>query len=138
MKQLYRTGFLISTVALLALIGCEEATMSKPEAPRPSDLAHAMRWWNALHGEQRVAALYGTEVTNAQAGAAKREYGALDTETKSKVNAAAREIWGAGGHGSVGEWWQTLDCRRRRIAVGDGNTDDPASRYCADYPGTVS
>ena len=137
MKQLYRTGFLISTVVLLALIGCEEATVSKPEAPRPSDLEYGKRWWNALNGEQREAALYGATATGAQARAAQKEYGGLDSETKSKVNAAAWEIYGA-GHGSVGEWWQTLDCRKRRIAVGEGNTSDSTSRYCADYPGTVS
>lgn len=112
--------------------------MSKPEAPRPSDLAYGQRWWAVLNGEQREAALYGATATGAQAKAAQKEYGSLDSETKSKVDAAAREIYGAGGHGSVGEWWQTLDCRKRRIAVGEGNTDDPTSRYCADYPGTVS
>ena len=133
MRKLYRTGFLVSTLVLLALIGCEEATVSKPET-RPPDLAYGKRWWNVLNGEQRKAALYGADATEEQARAAQKEYGALDSKTKKRVNAAAREIYGAGSHGSVGEWWQTLDCRKRRIAVGDGNTDDPTSRYCADYP----
>ena len=91
-----------------------------------------------LNPKQRVAALYGATATAEQASAAQKEYGALGAVTKEKVNAAAREIYGAGGHESVGAWWQTLDCRKRRIAVGDGNTADPASPYCADYPGAAS
>ena len=108
-----------------------------PGEPAPPDLAYGMRWWNVLNAEQRVAALYGAQATDEQASAAKGEYGALAAETRKKVNAAAREIYGGGGHASVGEWWQTLDCRKRPIAVGDGNTADPMSPYCADYPGAV-
>ena len=136
MKQLYRTGLLISTLVLLALIGCD-LTMPDAGEPVPSDLAYGKRWWNVLNEEQRVAALYGATATDEQASAAKREYGALDAETKEKVNAAAQEIYGEGGHESVGAWWQTLDCRKRRIAVGEGNTADPTSPYCADYPEAV-
>ena len=133
-KRLYRTGLLISTVVALALIGCEEAPVVPPPPAGPPDVAYAMRWWNVLNGEQREASLYGTKATEEQARAAQKEYGALDSETKKKVNAAARELYGDGEHESVGAWWQTLDCRKRRIAVGDGNTADPASPYCAEYP----
>ena len=145
MKHLYRTGLLISTVVLLALIGCETAVITPDPDPDPDppppvvlDLAYGKRWWTVLNGEQREAALYGTAATAEQARAAQKEYGALDSETKKKVNAAAREIYGEGGHESVGAWWETLDCRQKRIAVGEGNTDDPTSRYCAHYPGAVS
>lgn len=105
MRKLCRTGFLVSTLVLLALTGCEEATVSKPETPRSETLAHAQWWWNALNAEQKEAALYGTEATEEQARAAQTEYGALDAGTKRRVNEAAREIYGAGDHGSVGEWW---------------------------------
>ena len=100
------------------------------------DLPYAMRWWDVLSPEQRERALYGATATDEQARAAQIDYGALDTDTKKEVNATAREIFGAGGHESVGAWWQTLDCRERRIAVGDGNTDDSESPYCAEYPGS--
>jgi hypothetical protein len=58
----------------------------------------------------------------------------LDGDTKEAANAAAGEIYGDGDHTSVAAWWATLDCRRRRIAAGEGNTDDPSSPYCRNYP----
>ena len=131
-KQLYRTGTLMATVVVMALIGCAGATVTKPQ--RTPDVAYAKRWWNVLNAGQREAALYGTGATSEQERAAQKEYGALDAETKKKVDAAARELYGDGNHESVGAWWQTLDCREKRIAVGDGNTADPASPYCAEYP----
>ncbi len=102
----------------------------------PMDSAMAMRWWNALNGEQMVAALFGDEATEEQMTAAKKMYADLDSATKGLVNAAAAEIYGEGGHYSVGQWWETLDCRLMRIAAGDGNTADPESPYCAHYPGS--
>ena len=63
-------------------------------------------------------------------------YADLDSETKGLVNAAASAIYGDGGHYSVGQWWETLDCRLMRIAAGDGNMADPMSPYCAHYPGS--
>ena len=98
----------------------------------------AMRWWNALNAEQMVAALYGDEATAAQTAAAQKMYADLDDDTKTLVNAAADEIYGDGGFDSVGDWWETLDCRLMRIAAGDGNTADPMSPYCAHYPGSGS
>ena len=83
-----------------------------------------------------VAALYGDTATDAQATAAKKMYAELDPETKKKVNDAAKEIYGEGGHDSVGEWWETLNCTKMRIAAGDGNTHDPTSAYCTHYPGS--
>ena len=45
-----------------------------------------------------------------------------------------------GAHGihlhAVGAWWETLDCRKMRVAAGDGNTADPTSPYCTHYPGS--
>ena len=102
----------------------------------PYDLDYAMRWWNVLNADQMVAALYGDTATDAQASAAKKMYADLDPETKKKVNDAAKEIYGDGGHMSVGAWWETLDCRKMRVAAGDGNTADPTSPYCKHYPGS--
>ena len=102
----------------------------------PPDVAYAMRWWNVLSPEQMVAALYGSTATTEQAAAAKKMYADLDPETKKKVNDAAYAINGAYQYQSVGAWWESLDCRLMRIAVGDGNTADPSSPYCAHYPGS--
>ena len=121
------TLFLLAVV----LVGCRPGFL-----PAAADVEYAMQWWNALNAEQMVAALYGTGATEAQAAAAKKMYYALDAQTKTKVNAAAVEIYGRGGYTSVGEWWETLDCRKMRIAAGDGNTADPASPFCAHYPGS--
>ncbi len=102
----------------------------------PSDNAMAMRWWNVLTAEQMVAALHGDDATPAQETAAKKMYADLDAETKRLVNAAATLIYGDGGFTSVGAWWESLDCRKMRIAAGDGDTADPSSAYCAHYPGS--
>ena len=133
MKHFARATFLFATILpLLVLTGCQEAVKADPEP----DVAYAMRWWNVLEGEQWVAALYGSTATAEQAAAAKKPYSMLDAETKAKVNAAAREIRGDDTFFSVGEWWETLDCRLMRVAAGDGNTHDPSSPYCAHYPGS--
>ena len=130
---------LIGMVCLLAFAGCggdgdDDPTPSM--APATPDNAVAMRWWNALNPEEMVAALHGDEATEEQAEAAKKMYAELDDTTKALVNAAAEEIYGDGGHASVGDWWETLDCRLMRVAAGDGITADPMSPYCAHYPGS--
>ncbi len=132
MKSLLRIvpGMLFLMVMLLA--GCRHGHLPSAAV----DVDYAMRWWNTLTAPQMVAALYGTGATDAQEAAAQKMYDALDGITKTKVNAAAAEIYGQGGYTSVGEWWESLDCRKMRIAAGDGNTADPMSPYCAHYPGS--
>ena len=103
--------------------------------PTPHN-AMAMRWWNALDGEQMVAALHGDTATAEQEMAAKHMYGDLDDYTRMQVNYTTAEIYGNGHYMSVGAWWETLDCRKMRVAAGDGNTADSMSPYCAHYPGS--
>ena len=100
----------------------------------PEDVLPAMEWWHALEPAQRVAALHGDSATPEQSAAAEPMYGDLDPETKRLANITAGEAYLQGGD-SVGAWWESLDCRLRRVATGDGNTDDPSSPYCAHYPG---
>ena len=105
----------------------------------PAALADAdayMRWWNTLSPEQMVKALHGDKATEAQAKAAKKMYADLDADTKKLVDATAKSIYGDGNFDSVGEWWETLDCRLMRVAAGDGITADPSSPFCAHYPGS--
>ncbi len=101
-----------------------------------ADEGSAMRWWNKLSPEQMVNALHGDKATEAQAKAAKKPYGKLAGDTKKLVDAAAASIYGKGGFDSVGAWWESLDCRLMRVAAGDGITADPASPFCAHYPGS--
>ncbi len=102
----------------------------------PADRVLAMRWWNALDPSQRVAALHGDAATPEQGAAAERMYGDLDPETKRLVHTTTAGIAPTTPLTSVGTWWESLDCRRKRVATGNGNTDDPSSPYCAHYPGS--
>ena len=141
LKHSNRSGFgsfavVIPLVILAGLTACTQPGQEKPKADSTPDVEYAMRWWNVLTPEQMVAALYGDQATPAQADAARKMYAQLDDATKAKVNSAAAEIYGVGGFTSVGEWWETLDCRLMRIAAGDGNTADPTSPFCAHYPGS--
>ena len=133
--NVFRASLLFSFLGLLVLAGCQEA-VSKADDDTPPDVAYAMRWWNVLSPDQMVASLYGSTATAEQAANAKMMYADLDPETKKKVNDAAYAINGAYQYQSVGAWWESLDCRLMRIAVGDGNTADPSSPYCAHYPGS--
>ena len=129
-------GGVSSAVAVSAFVFAVVVMLAAPARAQTSDNAMAMRWWNALTAEQMVAALHGDGATPAQAAAAKKMYAGLAPETKRLVNAAAAEIYGAGGFTSVGAWWESLDCRLMRVAAGDGNTADSSSAYCAHYPGS--
>ncbi len=115
-----------------ALLGREDNGMYPPS------IKYAMNWWNSLNAEQMVAALYGDSATAAQAAAARKMYDDLDGMVRGDVNVAAAEIYGNGGFKSVGAWWESLDCRKMRIAAGDGNTADPSSAFCTHFPGSGS
>ena len=134
---------LIGMVCLLALAGCDsdsvvgDAEDSTPAMEANPDVDYAMRWWNVLTPEQMVAALHGDEATMEQEAAAQKMYADLDDDTKALVNAAAAEIYDPkADYASVGDWWETLDCRLMRVAAGDGITADPMSPYCTHYPGS--
>ena len=129
-----RVCFLFSMACLLALAGCDGGSGSDSHGT-PDD-ARAMRWWNALNAEQMVAALYGDEATTEQTVAAQKMYADLDDDTKALVNVTADELYVMGDFDSIGEWWETLDCRLMRVAAGDGNVADPESPYCAHYRGS--
>ena len=101
----------------------------------PPDHDLAMGWWDTLSPTERVLALHGSSATQEETAAARNDYADLEPQTKRQVNDTAREIYGP-GFDSVGAWWQSLDCRFRRVATGDGNTDEPSSDYCAHYPGS--
>ena len=124
--RLVLTGLATTAVAVL-LAGV-------PTALADSDAA--MRWWNKLSPEQMVAALYGDKATDAQAAAAKKMYADLDSATKKAVDDTVASIYTEGKFDSVGAWWESLDCRLMRVAAGDGITTDPASPFCAHYPGS--
>ena len=130
MKSLFRIVPLMLFAMVVMLVGCRHAHL-----PAAADVDYAMRWWNTLNAPQMVAALYGTDATDAQAAAAKMMYDDLDGVTKAKVNAAAATIYGHGGYDNVVDWWESLNCTYMRVAAGDGNTHDPTSPYCAHFPG---
>lgn len=104
--------------------------------PPPPDVEAARRWWGVLNAVQRYRAIYGLEATQEQIEDASRDYDSISYESKILVNEAALELYGTGDYPSVGDWWQTLDCRQRRVAMGTGNDDDPKNVFCRDYPGS--
>lgn len=120
----------------LAALVTAAAVMVAGASSALADSDAAMRWWNKLSPGQMVAALHGNQATEAQAKAAKKMYADLDSGTKKLVDAAVASIYGKGGFDSVGAWWESLDCRLMRVAAGDGITADPASPFCAHYPGS--
>ena len=135
-----RACLLIGMLGLLALAGCGgdgDGGGAPARDDATPDVDYAMRWWNVLTPEQMVKALFGDEATMEQETAAKKMYADLDDDTKALVNAAAAEIYDPDAdYASVGDWWETLDCRLMRVAAGDGITADPMSPYCAHYPGS--
>ena len=72
------------------------------------------------------------------ATAAEPMYGGLDPETKRLVHTTASGSYlrRHPASSSVGAWWERLNCRLKRVAVGEGNTEDTNSPYCAHYPGS--
>ncbi len=123
-------------LALLTVLALGPHGQAHAQTEPTPDNAMAMRWWNTLNAEQMVAALFGDSATADEQTAAKKMYAGLDANTKRLVNEAAEDIYGDGGHDSVGAWWETLNCELMRVAAGDGNTHDPGSPYCAHYPGS--
>ncbi|MXX07032.1 MAG: hypothetical protein F4Z71_09750, partial [Gammaproteobacteria bacterium] len=97
----------------------------------------ATRWWNALDAEARLRALYG----NLSAADRNRllpwvQFGfdLLEDEMRSRVLFEAIDLLGGNHYRSVADWWQSLNCRLRRVAVGDGKVSDSSSPWCADWP----
>ena len=124
----------LASTAFLNHVAAPETAWGADPEESPGEIA--MRWWNALDAERKIAAIHGADATAEQAAAAAKTYGDLDMSAKGRVDVAAAAIYGPGGFDSVGAWWESLDCRRIRIAVGDGNVADPTSPFCAHYPGS--
>ena len=125
----------ITAPSIALLLGLPADARLRACRNMPCVATNAMRWWNALGEDQRVAALHGARATPAEDAAARMRYERLDTPTRARVGMAATLIEGHVRYDSVGAWWESLNCRERRVAAGDGNVTDPASAYCARYPG---
>ena len=95
----------------------------------------AEQWWNALDAEQMVKALHGDRARSEQVTAARNMYADLDAVTKGLVDALAAMLYTQASD-NVFDWWESLDCRKMRIATGDGNMADPNSPYCGHLPGS--
>jgi len=127
----------ITAPSIALLLGLPADARLRACRDMPCVAPNVMRWWNTLGADRRVAALHGdTAVTSAEEAAARMRYESLDPRTSGRVRLAATLIDGHVSYDSVGAWWESLNCRERRVAVGDGNVTDPASAYCAHYPGS--
>ena len=63
---------------------------------------------------------------------AKLSYGQIDNPSRAVLGAAVGEFREV-AHGSVEAWWDGLDCRLRRMAVGEGREADATSSWCSDW-----
>ena len=136
----------LSRLMILALLvilpfglpGQSRGQTDDPPAETTPDNAAAMRWWDALNPEQRLAALHGDdEPTPEQTAAAENPYADLDMATKVLVNDAADAI---NGNVRVRQRRRLVaiprlppeaHCRRR-LATPRMQT----SPYCDYYPGS--
>ncbi len=110
-------------------------------------------WWEQLSADERERMLIGGfPVTGIRDGtlaeAIMSSYGrhimeGLEIPFKCRAGALAGELVNAEGEDelrdaglrvldltSVDTWWDSMDCRLRRVAVGDGVTDDPTNPWC--------
>ncbi len=109
----------------------------------------ASAWWAELSADERRRMLSGghfvrrTSPTQTISQAITSSYEGLNFAFKARVGALAGELANAEGENeltdaglqpldltSPDKWWDSMDCRLRRVAVGDGTTDDPTSRWC--------
>ncbi|MDE0679707.1 MAG: hypothetical protein OXI11_05755 [Gammaproteobacteria bacterium] len=97
----------------------------------------AARWWNALDDEARLRTLYGNVSAadrNRLLAWVQHSFDLLEDEMRSRVLFEAIDLLGGNGYRSVADWWRSLSCRLRRVAVGDGKSSDSSSPWCADWP----
>ena len=94
-------------------------------------------WWPELGNSGRVRALYGeglsSQAYQERVAAVSVSYSDLAVDVRRLADAAAREVTGHGDYWTLPDWWNSLDCRKRRIAVGAGNVADAASPWCRSW-----
>ena len=133
-----------------------------PDAVEVTIVARALggvskRWWSVLaeggrgmtvdvKDAQTQRHLHDARVRGSQAGvdqiermhgekvdaAVSMSYWKLSSSMRALVGASAGDLKDVGGQ-SAETWWGGLDCRLRRVAVGDGREADSSSPWCNEW-----
>ena len=103
-------------------------------------------WWAGLSQQARERMVgnvaSGTSWENLLARSVSKPFAKMRPENRAQAGALAGELVDAERSGAEKlrdlstpeNWWDDLDCRQRRIAVGEGVTEDKKSPWCRDWP----
>ena len=106
----------------------------------------AGRWWAGLSQQARermvASAAAGAHWENLLSQSVSKPFAKMRSENRAQAGALAGELVDAERSGAdkvvdmstPQAWWGSLDCRLRRIAVGEGVTADMDSLWCRDWP----
>ena len=108
--------------------------------------AIASGWWAGLSQQARERmvgdAASGTYWEHLLSQSVSKPFAKMRPENRAQAGALAGELVDAERSGAEKlrdlstpeNWWDDLDCRQRRIAVGEGVTEDKKSPWCRDWP----
>ena len=106
----------------------------------------AARWWAGLSQQARermvAGAGSGTSWENLLSQSVAKPFAKMRQENRAQAGALAGELVDAERSGAdklvklstPQAWWDSLDCRLRRVAVGEGLSADMDSLWCRDWP----
>ena len=106
----------------------------------------AGRWWAGLSQQARERmvedAASGTNWEHLLSQSVSKPFAKMRMENRAHAGALAGELVDAERSGAAKvvnlstqqAWWASLDCRLRRVAVGEGVTADMDSLWCRDWP----
>ena len=108
--------------------------------------AVARGWWGGLSQQARMRMVSdvatGTNWEHLLSQSVSKPFAKMRAENRAQAGALVGELVDAERSGadktvdlsSEQAWWDSLDCRQRRIAVGAGVTEDKKSPWCRDWP----
>ena len=107
--------------------------------------AVASGWWNGLSQQARMRMVSdvasGSDWEHLLPQSVSKPFTKMRPENRAQAGALVGELVDAERSGADKQrdlstpqnWWDDLDCRLRRIAVGEGVTADPKSPWCLDW-----
>ena len=122
-----------------------ETTFAEVVIVDDATYAVASGWWAGLSQQARERMVsdvaIGTSWENLLSQSVSKPFAKMRAENRAQAGALVGELVNAEGSESEKKvvlsseqaWWDSLDCRQRRIAVGEGVTADPNSPWCQDW-----
>ena len=108
--------------------------------------AVASGWWDGLSQQARMRMVSdvaaGSDWEHLLLQSVSKPFAKMRPENRAHAGALVGELVDAERSGTdktvdlstPENWWDDLDCRQRRIAVGEGVTEDKKSPWCRDWP----